>query len=215
MQGGETIKQATPFNEQHLNKLIIQWMKHDRVLIRRNLSLLAVAYESMLREAEVANIKLCDICLTDDGSAILTIPITKTNHSGDPDSCILSYDVVSLIFDYLEKGNMKITDDGYLFAGISKHNKCIKNTKPISTKTVEGVFKSAWIELNLERQGIKPFTGHSARVGATQDLLRKGFNTLQIQQSGRWASEAMVVRYGRGILAKEGAMAQSRVKAVD
>ncbi|MFW1480464.1 tyrosine-type recombinase/integrase, partial [Vibrio parahaemolyticus] len=84
--------------------------------------------------------------------------------------------------------------------------------KPITTKTVEGVFYSAWETLGLGRQGVKPFTAHSARVGAAQDLLRKGYNTLQIQQSGRWSSGTMVARYGRAILARDGAMAHSRVK---
>lgn len=212
VQAGESIKQASPFNEQHLNRLVSKWMQHERVLNRRNIALLAVAYESMLRAQEVANIKLQDIELTGDGTAILTIPITKTNHSGEPDTCILSADVVGLVLDYLEPDERKLTDDGWLFAGVSKHNKSTSNAKPITTKTVEAVFKAAWVELELERQGVKCFTAHSARVGATQDLLKKGFNTLQIQQSGRWTSEVMVARYGRAILAKESAMAQSRTK---
>ncbi|MFI3273301.1 tyrosine-type recombinase/integrase [Vibrio sp.] len=222
VQSGEVIKQASPFNESHLNALVDKWKQHERVLERRNLALLAVAYESMLRAAELANIQLSDIELAGDGTAILTIPITKTNHSGEPDTCILSHDVVGLVMDYIEAGGLQLKQDGYLFTGISKHNKCTKPKvdketkepihKPITTKTVEGIFNTAWSVLELGRQGVKPFTGHSARVGATQDLLRKGYNTLQIQQSGRWSSEVMVARYGRAILAREGAMAQSRVK---
>lgn len=223
VQSGESIKQASPFNEEHLEALVELWQSHPRVLERRNLALLGVAYESMLRAAELANIKLTDIELTGDGSAILTIPITKTNHSGEPDTCILSEAVVELVLDYAEAGSLDLSDDGYLFTGVSKHNKCTKPKidkdtgevlyKPITTKTVEGVFKAAWSILALDEQGVRPFTGHSARVGATQDLLRKGYNTLQIQQSGRWSSEVMVARYGRAIMAKEGAMAKSRDKS--
>ncbi|HEJ2458019.1 TPA: tyrosine-type recombinase/integrase [Vibrio cholerae] len=219
---GETVKQASPFNEQHLLKLTSLWYRSDKLLLRRNLALLAVAYESMLRAAELANIRVSDLELSGDGTAVLTIPITKTNHSGEPDTCILSQDVVSLLMDYTEAGKLDMRGDGYLFVGISKHNTCInpkRDTetgeylhKPITTKTVEGVFYSAWQALELERQGVKPFTAHSARVGAAQDLLKKGYNTLQIQQSGRWSSGTMVARYGRAILARDGAMAHSRVK---
>lgn len=221
VRSGEVIKQASPFTERHLMSLIELWGGDERLLIKRNLALLAVAYESMLRAAELANIRLCDLHL-EDGIAILTIPVTKTNHSGEPDTCVLSEDVVNLILDYTDAAKLDIGAEGYLFVGISKHNSCIKPKvdeatgeqihKGITTKLVEKIFYSAWHDLGLKRHGIKPFTGHSARVGATQDLLRKGYSTLQIQQSGRWSSEAMVLRYGRGILARESAMAKSRMK---
>ena len=212
VQAGESIKQASPFNEQYLSRIVRKWRHHERVLNRRNVALLAVAYESMLRAQEVANIKLQDIELVGDGTAVLTIPITKTNHSGEPDTCILSADVVGLVLDYLEPDERNLTDDGWLFSGVSKHNKSISNAKPLTTKTIEGVFKAAWVELDLKRQGVRCFTAHSARVGATQDLLKQGFNTLQIQQSGRWSSEIMVVRYGRAILARDSAMAKFRTQ---
>lgn len=220
VKSGETVKQASPFNESHLNALVKKWKQHDRALERRNLALLSVAYETMLRSAEVANIKLSDIELVGDGTAVLTIPTTKTNHSGEPDTCILSNSVVEIILEYIKLGELDLQSNSYLFTGVSKHNKCttpkkdkVTNEiiyKPITTKTVEGVFKTAWIELGLEEFGIKPFTGHSARVGATQDLLRKGYSTLQIQQSGRWSTEVMVYKYGRAIIANNAAMAQSR-----
>ncbi|MDE1480264.1 tyrosine-type recombinase/integrase [Xenorhabdus bovienii] len=219
---GEAIKQASPFHEQHLLKLTALWYRSDKVLLRRNLALLAVAYESMLRAAELVNIRLQDLALAGDGTATLTIPITKTNHSGEPDTCVLSQEVVGLLMDYTEAGKLDMRGDGFLFVGVSKHNACLRpkadketgqlQHKPITPKTVEGVFYTAWEVLELKRQNVVPFTAHSARVGAAQDLLKKGYNTLQIQQSGRWASGTMVVRYGRAILAREGAMAHSRIK---
>lgn len=219
---GESIKQATPFNEQHLIKLMSLWGKSDKVLVRRNLTMLAVAYESMLRGSELANIRVSDLIFEDDGTIILNIPITKTNHSGEPDACLLSHDVAELILDYAEMGKLDLSGEGYLFVGVSKHNVCVlpktnKETNEqehvsITTKTVGRVFNQAWKELDLARRGGKPFTMHSARVGAAQDLLSKGYSTLQIQQSGRWASPEMVARYCRAILARDGAMADSRIK---
>lgn len=45
------------------------------------------------------------------------------------------------------------------------------------------------MELDLERLGIPRWSGHSARVGASQDLAADGYNTLEIMQAGRWTSE--------------------------
>ncbi|MGF1740145.1 tyrosine-type recombinase/integrase [Vibrio profundum] len=220
VQKGEIIKQASPFNEQHLDHIIDLWQGSQSLRLCRNLVLLAVAYESMLRAAELANIQLQDIEFMDDGSAVLLVPISKTNHSGEPDTKFLSPQVVELIHRYIQLAEIDSENAGYLFVGISKHNTRFKirfdaNTglyahQPISTKTVEGVFHSAWEVLESRDRPIKPFTAHSARVGATQDLLRKGFDVLQVQQSGGWASSTMVFRYGRAILAREGAMARSR-----
>ncbi|MCG7500117.1 tyrosine-type recombinase/integrase [Vibrio sp. Of7-15] len=220
---GEFITQASPFNEQHLTKLMSVWGESDKVLVRRNLAMLAVAYESMLRGAELANIRVSDLAFEDDGTIMLTIPITKTNHSGEPDACVLSHDVAELILDYAEMGNLDLSGEGYLFVGVSKYNVCMHPKAnedtgklehvPITTKTIRRVFNQAWEDLDLARRGGKPFTAHSARVGATQDLLRKGYSTLQIQQSGRWSSDVMVTRYGRGILARDGAMVLARKKS--
>lgn len=75
---------------------------------------------------------------------------------------------------------------------------------------VGNIFAKAWMELDLERLGIPRWSGHSARVGASQDLAADGYNTLEIMQAGRWTSERMVIRYCRDILAGESAMARRR-----
>ena len=215
-QKGEVIKQAAPFNERHLDRLTELWRSSPSLLLRRNLAMLSVAYESMLRAAELTRIQLKDIEVMEDGSAVLTVPITKTNHSGEPDTKFLSPEVVDIVRQYLTLADLHWQDDGYLFVGITKHNTRFKVKRdrdqqfvhrPITPKSVEGVFYKGWEVLGEEG---KPFTAHSARVGATQDLLRKGYDVLQVQQSGGWSSPAMVARYGRAILARDGAMARSR-----
>ncbi len=216
---GEGIKQATPFNEQHLITLTEIWQDHAQIKLRRNLALLAVAYESMLRASELVRIRFADLSWQADGTAVVTIPISKTNHSGEPDTVLLSPDVVRLLKAYLHAAQLTSRPEAYVFVGVSKHNRALLpkrdpqtgtyRDRALSTKTIEGIFQAAWQELELH--GESPFTAHSARVGATQDLLRKGYPTLQIQQSGRWASGTMVMRYGRAILARDSAMAKNRM----
>lgn len=212
------IKQAVPFNERHLDRLIERWRDSGDLLLRRNLALLAVAYESMLRAQELANIKLSHLTIHDDGHATLLIPVTKTNHSGEPNDAYLSADTVDMIFEYLSLGKTELTEGGYLFFGITKHGTRIKPKKvdgeirhsKLSTRTIVNVFDLAWRELGLDKRSHRPFSGHSARVGACQDLLRAGYTIPQIQQSGRWADPQMIYRYGRDIMAEQSAMAMAR-----
>ena len=51
-------------------------------------------------------------------------------------------------------------------------------------------------------------TGHSGRVGMTQELVKAGIHMAAIQKAGRWSSDQMVALYSRNIAAAEGGVAQ-------
>ena len=56
------------------------------------------------------------------------------------------------------------------------------------------------IKSAAKRDGLSPsivdeFSGHSQRVGAAQDLLRKGFDTAAIMWAGGWKSVNTLSRY--------------------
>ena len=51
-------------------------------------------------------------------------------------------------------------------------------------------------------------SGHSARVGATQDMIACGIELPAILQAGRWKSTAMVYRYGERLLARRSGAAK-------
>ena len=48
----------------------------------------------------------------------------------------------------------------------------------------------------LPPEVVEGLSGHSARVGAAQDMVAVGIELPAIQQAGRWKSSAMVSRYG-------------------
>lgn len=206
----ETIDQASALREVHLDNLVELWGQSPFLVRKRDLALLVVAYETLLRASEVARIRCQHIKLNPDGTAVLTIPITKTNHSGEPDKAPLSRQAMRLILEYLEAAGRKLEGGDQLFGKVTKHNKPAYAGGPLSVDTVEKIFAKAWMELDLERLGIPRWSGHSARVGASQDLAAEGYNTLEIMQAGRWTSERMVIRYCRDILAGESAMARRR-----
>ena len=66
------------------------------------------------------------------------------------------------------------------------------------------------IKRMAEAAGMTPaaFSGHSARIGAAQEMAAAGFTVLEIMQAGRWKSEAMVLRYTEHLMVKRGAAAK-------
>ena len=55
---------------------------------------------------------------------------------------------------------------------------------------------------------VQGLSGHSARVGAAQDMIAAGIELPAILQAGRWKSTAMVNRYGEQLLARRSGAAQ-------
>jgi hypothetical protein len=61
---------------------------------------------------------------------------------------------------------------------------------------------AAWIGLAAE--DISGVSGHSIRVGATQDLLALNIDLASVMQAGRWKTTQMPMRYGEHVLAARG-----------
>jgi hypothetical protein len=124
---------------------------------------------------------------------------------------MLSRQCVEILDNYLNKD---VNDSPYLLKAMKRNGKPAVQDKPISRFTIDRVFKLAFDDLATANANIvsnmSAWSGHSARVGACQDLLSEGYSVLEVQQAGRWASSEMVYRYGRNILASESAMAKAR-----
>jgi hypothetical protein len=63
--------------------------------------------------------------------------------------------------------------------------------------------------MNMPREDIRSISGHSIRVGATQDLLALNIDLASVMQVGRWKSNRMPMRYAEHVLAGQGAMARA------
>ena len=80
----------------------------------------------------------------------------------------------------------------FLFCPIY-HQKAIN--RDLSTSSVKSMIKSAAKRDGLNPSIVDEFSGHSLRVGAAQDLLRKGFDTAAIMRAGGWKSVNTLSRY--------------------
>lgn len=209
---GEFTTQASAFNEAHLEVLTQVFSQSKKLIELRDLALLTMSYESMLRESELARATFEQISFTRDGRGILLVPITKSRHSGEPDKVILSLRCLDLIDHYVTLAGIERT--GLIFRKVHKSNKIGLQNNPLSGVAIDNIFQNAFSVVSEYSPGLVrgcvPWSGHSARVGACQDLLAAGYSPLEVQVSGRWSSPAMVYRYGRDILAEDGAMAKFR-----
>ncbi len=60
----------------------------------------------------------------------------------------------------------------------------------------------------MSAKQVRRVSGHSVRVGATQDLLALNIDLASVMQAGRWKSTRMPMRYGEEALAARGGMAR-------
>jgi hypothetical protein len=82
----------------------------------------------------------------------------------------------------------------------------------LSVDGVAQAFKrvARWIGLPAEQ--VAAVSGHSIRVGATQDLLALNIDLASVMQAVRWKTTAMPMRYGEHVLVARGAMARAAVR---
>ncbi|MBF9059815.1 tyrosine-type recombinase/integrase [Rhodobacterales bacterium HKCCSP123] len=57
------------------------------------------------------------------------------------------------------------------------------------------VIKSAAARCGEPPEVVKTFSGHSMRIGAAQDLLCRGLDTVGIMRAGGWKSVNVLARY--------------------
>jgi hypothetical protein len=79
----------------------------------------------------------------------------------------------------------------------------------LSAAAVGNIFKSVARHIKMPPEDITAISGHSIRVGATQDLLALNIDLASVMQAGRWKSHRMPMRYGEHVLAGLGGMARA------
>ena len=95
--------------------------------------------------------------------------------------------------------------DGRLFRSVGKGGKLGERLDP---SQVPRIFKAMADRAGLPETVVEGLSGHSARVGAAQDMIAAGIELPAILQAGRWKSTAMVNRYGDRLLARRSGAAQ-------
>ena len=74
------------------------------------------------------------------------------------------------------------------------------------------IYKRVARYIGMPAKRVAQVSGHSIRVGATQDLLALNIDLASVMQAGRWKSTVMPMRYGEEFLAARGGMARAAEK---
>jgi hypothetical protein len=63
--------------------------------------------------------------------------------------------------------------------------------------------------LELPAEDVEGISGHSVRVGATQEFLALNVDLASVMREGRWKSVRMPMRYGEHVMAARGGIARA------
>ena len=125
----------------------------------------------------------------EDGTARVLIRRGKADPFGHGRTAFTSRHTADLLKAWLE---WRGAGFDYLFCPIYQ-GKAVKRS--LSATTVKRLIKASAKRVGLPFETVKKFSGHSMRVGAAQDLLCAGFDTVAIMRAGGWKSVEVLARY--------------------
>jgi integrase len=169
----------------------------------RERALLCVAYDTMARRSELISLDVEDLTFAADGTGTALIRRSKTDQAGEGAQAYLARETVRYLNVWMKAGNIT---DGAVFRRLVGRN--VVGPR-LHVDMVADIFKRVgrWIKLPAEE--VAGISGHSIRVGATQDLLALNIDLASVMQAGRWKSTHIPMRYGEQVLAARGGMARA------
>jgi len=157
----------------------------------------------MARRSELISLDVEDLTFAADGTGTALIRRSKTDQAGEGAQAYLARETVRYLNVWMKAGNIT---DGAVFRRLVGRN--VVGPR-LHVDMVADIFKRVgrWIKLPEEKVG--EISGHSIRVGATQDLLALNIDLASVMQAGRWKSTHIPMRYGEQVLAARGGMARA------
>lgn len=151
--------------------------------------MLALGYELMTRRPGLIALRNRDITERQDGTLRVLIRRSKAYPFGDGRVASTSQCTATLLKKWLACSEPEIE---WLFCPIYQGkviDRCLKTT------TIRRVIKEAAQRCGPRADQATSFGGHSMRVGAAQDLLKRGFDIAAIMRAGGWKSMNALARY--------------------
>jgi integrase len=169
----------------------------------RERALLTVAYDTMARRAELVALDLDDFTFWPDGTGRVLIRRSKTDQAGEGNTAYLARETVRLVHVWLDAAHI---EEGAVFRRLVGRGRVGER---LEVNSVAVIFKRVAAFVGMEPKDVSQVSGHSVRVGATQDLLALNIDLASVMQAGRWKSNRMPMRYGEYVLAARGGMARA------
>lgn len=192
-------KQAGGIRVEHLNVAIEVF---DPRIPRdcQDITLLFVGWETLCRRSELVGFNWADLEIQQDGSGLLYLESSKTDQDGEGNYLYLSPYTLNILLGWRSRSRPQ-TPNSPIFRGIYSDGSIGGR---LSSKGVDRCYKRIAARLGIPDD---IFSGHSARVGAAQEMIERGIDSAKVMLSGRWKSMAMLANYTKKINAKRSGMA--------
>ena len=173
----------------------------DDLVGARNRALLALAYDTMLRRSEIVALEVSDIVEEIDGAGTVLVRRAKGDPEGHGAQVYLARDSLALVREWLGRSGVH---QRKVFRSLT-HGVV---GEQLWAGQIPRIFKRMARDAGLPAELIEQISGHSTRVGATQDMVAGGIASTAIQHAGRWKTATMVNRYAERLLAQRSGAAQ-------
>jgi integrase len=174
----------------------------DGLRADRERAMLCVAYETLARRGELVALEVRDIDVHPDGTGQALIRRGKTDAVGQGRTAYLSRETVRWLKVWLD--NAKISE-GRLFRRLVGR---VQIGGALNPGSVAPIFKRVAQWIGMPERFVDQVSGHSTRVGATQDLAAHDIDLAAIAQAGGWKSTRMPLQYAERISAAKSGMAR-------
>src|SRR5216683_3620187 len=173
----------------------------------RERAMLCVAYETLARRGELVALEVSDIDFHPDGTGQALIRRGKTDAEGQGRVAYLSRDSVRWLKVWLEHAEV---EEGAVFRRLIGRDQI---GGPLNPGSIALIFKRVAQWIGMPARYVAAISGHSTRVGATQDLAALDIDLAAITQAGGWKSPRMPLQYAEKINAARSGMARAAEKA--
>lgn len=207
---GRRQKQAEPLNRPSIERMIERKTPerlHRRVteaardvplIALRNAALIALAYDTLLRRSELVALLVEDLDRAADGSGTILVRRSKSDQEAEGAIKYLALDTLGHVVAWITAAGLS---GGPLFRPLTKGGRLRPGA--LGDAEVNRIYRETAAAAGVKLA--RPPSGHSTRVGATQDMFAAGFELLEVMQAGSWKTPAMPARYGERLRAQRGA----------
>src|SRR5580658_3087558 len=173
----------------------------------RERAMLCVAYETLAQRGELVALEVRDIDFHPNGTGQALIRRGKTDAEGQGRLAYLSRDTVKWLKVWLEHSGII---EGAVFRRLVGRSQV---GGPLNPGSIAPIFKRVAQWIGMPKRYLKLVSGHSTRVGATQDLAALDIDLAAITQAGGWKSTRMPLQYAEKIDAARSGMARAAEKS--
>jgi integrase len=196
--------QAHPLNWKDIKEFIDT--AGDGLRADRERAMLCVAYETLARRGELVALEVRDIDFHPNGTGQAIIRRGKTDPIGQGRVAYLSRTTVRWLKVWLDHAGV---EEGAVFRRLIGRAQI---GGPLYSGSISLIFKRVARWIGMPARYVDAISGHSTRVGATQDLAALDIDLAAITQAGGWKSPRMPLQYAEKINVGRSGMARAAEK---